>query len=319
MGIWSRCSFYAFSLAASACLAGCSNHPLPENVSMKTTPSIILAVRCEARAELYAQVQRLLRESQSPIVQRMRPEDVVKQLAKIQKEDRMVADLVKTYAGVAIGYHFFFDITEDNKNSATADFSMPIPKAGFVKLGATGRADLTREAMRTVEIVEHLQDLAALNNCSAISLSSGNLVYPLTGSIGMREIIRTFLRLSEANPGANGRNGDQSFSDTLDFVTTISVGATPSITIAKVSKDFHLVDASGTFSSDRTDHHRLIVAMKFPERDALLTPDVLAETRRKAAEELCIQRTLVREETFGIFRANAPERYCQTDVRRLTK
>jgi hypothetical protein len=112
--------------------------------------------------------------------------------------------------------------------------------------------------------------------------------------------------------------------DHLTFTTTVSGGVHPKIVLDAVPASFRLVEAKGDFSASRKDIHEVTVTIIFPvtpagiraETSALRTPGekldaIVAATKQKAAEELCIQRALNREEVTGVASLIPPEEYCR--------
>ena len=326
-----------FIITITVFMASCSAHPLPSDVSRETTFGIIHNIRCEARDAVKAAVQNLLRSSHSPIVRAIDPEDALEKINKIRRYDRKVGQLIDKYKSTAIGYSFIFEITENNNASQTsANFILPWSSSSF-SLGLSGGVSKHRLGNRKVGVVETFEELDALN-CSHASRPKKKLLYPITGSVGMAEIINSFLRLAES-VGSNKK-----FSDTLTFTTEVSGNADPTVELKPVNDRFRLKDASGKFSVTRKDVHKMFVALTFPvtkqkrvgtkkfrplARREFIGPlefqkrkvegeldEVTSETKRKAAEELCIQEALIQEQLLGRTRNRPPELYCRDDLRR---
>ena len=315
-------------------LAACSTHPLPDDISRETSVSIIRNIRCEARDEFIRQVARLLSRSGSAAVRAANPENIIDRPESIKTHDPVIAGTVAKFTVSAIGYSFKFNITETNNNSASLSFSLPFiasnPPAdrGNFGLGLSGGIHQKRDANREITMVESFLELAHLD-CTKASEPPANLLYPITGTIGMNEVIATFLQLGTSGagvskPGQTALNiehpGEPQFTDTLTFTTDIGVGATPKIVLGPVGQAFQLTEASADLSAGRRDFHELVVTLKFPEmqgiggalfaRTGTERENIVEATKRRAAEELCVQRALALEDE-GIVRASAPERYCE--------
>lgn len=341
MRLFGRNSAWAFYLAVAASGAGCSVHPLPDDVSRETTISIIQRIRCEAKGELRRQVQYLFDESPSPTVKSMNPDRVIDDLETIRQYDPYVAAKIDTYKLTEIVYIFHFKITEMNNAGFSATFLRPFDGTDTrFNLPIGGGVNKQRIGERNIEIIENFEDMRGLD-CNKVSASYENLPYPLTGSIGMNEVVRTFLRLGETGAGGllkkaeleriskqiRPQFGDKfQLVDHLKFTTRVVSGIKPHIELAPVGGSFRLVDASGDFSAERKDFHELTVTMVFPitptgdrpSAEALSKPgpeleSIKVATKRKAAEELCIQRLKNREEETGVASLKAPEEYCQTE------
>lgn len=324
-------------------LTGCAIHPLPDDISRETTYSIIQKIRCEAKAQVIVEVRELLLRSRSPIVQSLDPEKVVANLVIVGRNDPAIANVIEKYRLAVIGYGFTFTITEINEKGGSADFILPFTHSTFT-LGLSGGVEKTRKNTRKIDVLDTFEELADLD-CDEISKPSRNLLYPITGSIGMGEIIHSFLSLSETlhvkaslTPAAL----DRSFIDTLTFTTDINPdsiagrGIKPSIELKRHPKgQFGVEKASATFLAARLDSHAVIVSLTFPverqwnpetgqttrmsaSRKSMTSANgkaaVVGETKKQAGEEICIQRALAREREVGVSRYDAPEFYCRKDV-----
>ena len=327
-------------------LTGCAIHPLPDDISRETTYSIIQKIRCEAKAQVIVEVRELLSRSRSPIVQSLDPEQVVIKLATVRKNDAAIANIIEKYRLSVIGYGFTFRIAEENHNRADANFILPLTHSTFT-LGLGASVNKDRESERKIDVLDTFEELADLD-CTETTGPSRNLLYPITGSIGMGEIVHSFLSLSETlhvRPGPDTiKETDRTFFDTLEFTTDLNPqaiadrGIRPSIVLKRSpgAGRFGLQNASGVFFAARKDFHRVIVTMTFPveptqdpqtggttrqsARQKSMTGApaakavVVDETKKKAAEEICIQRALAREREAGVVRYDAPENYCRTSV-----
>jgi hypothetical protein len=113
-------------LASMPFVMGCSMHPLPDDVSRKTTYEIVEKIRCEARAavEQYGQ----------------------------------------GFDDASIVYQFTFDINEHN--DAEAGFTLFNPFAnGTFNVAATGGSNRERDGVRNFELIDSFDDLRKMN-CS---------------------------------------------------------------------------------------------------------------------------------------------------------
>jgi hypothetical protein len=304
---------------------GCAIHPLPDDISRETTYSIVQKVRCEARAEVKAQVARMLTHSAVPAVQAMDAEHVLDKLEAIRRDDPALAGIIDKYKASVIGYAFTFKIKATNDEGGSAQLKLPFSH-GELKLGLGGQVKRDRESDRKIDVIETFAELHALQ-CGDVSAPHDNLLYPITGSIGMGEMMRSFLYLSES---MKLDMADKKFVDTLIFTTRIaSVGVQPSIVLKRFPTDrFRLASASAKIAYEREDMHQVIVTLTFPvearqemrmsagpaalqRASGRVGGNVYTETKQKVAEELCIQRVLAREEATGITRVEPPELYCR--------
>jgi len=214
-------------------LVGCSIHPLPEDVTRKTTFDIVQAIRCEA--------------------------------------GRAVVD-VADLRGIdgAIAYEFTFDITEINNIDSGITFTYPFVHGGQFSLGATADLDRTRQAKRNFRILDTFDALRAAAkkpDCASPQLEK-NWVYPIAGDIGIYEVVATFARLAEVTtfgqPGTNfgkSDNGVYTFGDTLTFTTELDGELHPKLMLSPVTGKFRVTEAHLDLKADRKDMHEVVVAL----------------------------------------------------------
>jgi hypothetical protein len=139
----------------SSVLAGCAIHPLPDDVTRKTTNDIVGQIRCEAK--------------------------------------RAVVDHGRGLKNAAIAYEFTFDITETNNASADATWTFPFLTGGNLSLTANAGANRIRNDNRNFKIVDSFDDLRKVD-CSTETLEK-DWVYPIAGDIGIYEVVATFAKL----------------------------------------------------------------------------------------------------------------------------
>jgi hypothetical protein len=218
----------------AAGLLSCSIHPLPEDVTRKTTYEIVEAIRCEARDAIIAYA----------LPERM-------------------------FDNAFIGYEFQFQITEDNNASASADFKHPFTGGTFT-LGISGGAEKQRVGDRNFRIVESFRDLRNLKPEICYGVVSGkNYKYPIAGTVGLAEVIQTYVKIEKVVNLAVTKGADvPTFADKLVFTTTLKGGAKPSVELQAVPGSFRLVKASGDFNAQRKDVHKLIIAIALDKRPA---------------------------------------------------
>lgn len=196
---------------------GCSMHPIPDDVSRKTTYEIVDKIRCEARAA-------------------------------VEQYGQGIND-------ASIVYQFTFDINEHN--DATAGFTLFNPFAnGTFNLAANGAANRERDGVRNFEIIDSFNDLRKMN-CSRDR--EVNWIYPLTGDVGMYDSVATFIRLQRTETPGSTRVF--TFADTLTYTTTISGGATATLTLSPVPQQFRFTAANAGLTGSRTDIHKVVVTM----------------------------------------------------------
>jgi hypothetical protein len=228
-------------------LAGCSMHPLPEDVSRASTFDIVERIRCE----------------------------VQEGLRYFQRDDRHANRII---GATTIGYDFNFLITENNgigkteadPNGGNLTLRRPSFKdesKGFT-LDMDAGAHKTRVNTRRFRIIEELKDVYA-GDCSQAT-TRANWVYPITGATGMGEVVRTYVKiekLSDLRVPLNSPTPESAivpnvvFSDVLKFTTTLSGGVKGTLVLNAVAGSLKVTNAALGGSASRVDEHTVIVAL----------------------------------------------------------
>lgn len=310
---WVGCIF-------AAGLGGCALHPIPDDVSPFSTEMIVRYGRCEMRSEIIGYINdifqdtftgdgigKLIKDTRGKVKDKKKLSDPEQQLLKLAK--------------VGVVYSFDFNITEHNKAGADAGFRLP-GLTSVVDAGATTALDVTRQGQRVFGTEDTWEDLITRRAlCPPPSLPQalpGNFIYPLTGSIGVNRVVRTFIDIEEQG------GGKDHFVDTLTFTTQASGGADASIKLDPVPNQFRLVSATAAASASRLDIHKLTLSLAFPQPDPppsggisgvkRFDGDLNAPFTRpplwRARYNLCVQDARTRENVFRILRLEAPEVYC---------
>jgi hypothetical protein len=297
-------------------LAGCSTHPIPDDVSRYSTEDIVRNVRCEAKEAVRERIQLHLLEVG---LTGMDPERVLadkRNFETIKRTDPKLAAKFHAYGMSTISYKFSFKITEDNNmNNGNLKFVSPFTGGEF-SLVLGGSLEKQRYGDRAFKTLETFGELVNLD-CRNWSRPGRNIAYPLTGSIGVGRIINTFIDLSELG-GVGG--GKEMFTDTITFTTFVSGKVTPTLELTPVGHRFQLAKASAEFENKRNDVHEVIVSLAFPdlkEVEAMgalgagSTARLIQEAKDKSLINLCIADGEAREDRFGTLRDISPKDYCR--------
>jgi len=184
----------------------------------------------------------------------------------------------------AIGFVFDFNITEHNHAALDLTFQKSFPSGTFeLMLSGTsaelGNTDLQRQSQRNFTLIDVFSELKQAK-CSQEALQS-RFDYPIAGSIGLSEVIRTAIGIDQLGsravgvpvqglpdvivPGGVG-GGAAVFSDMLTYTTMFDTGSiTPTLTLNEVPGVFRLTKASANLFSNRKDIHKLTLAIALPE------------------------------------------------------
>jgi hypothetical protein len=251
--------------ALAAGLSGCSVHPLPQDVSYASTVQIVRRIRCEA--------QEGLREA------------LRKAAADSPRKKQHVEKIVKA---TTIGFEFQFVMGEDNK---AADGQLVFRRKDLEGEGFTltlvgnlneshGESARTRKTKRIFRVVDDLGELDGAW-CGQRTKSVGpNPIYPVTGSTGMAEVVRSYIELetltdlqSVSTTRVAGKTEIVTFSDKLDFTTEFVFGVLPELEFQTAVGILKLTKASIAGSVLRHDFHSVNVVLARDDGADLDLPD----------------------------------------------
>ena len=300
---------YRIARAAAAAawalsLGACAIHPLPEDYAGVSTADIVRHIRCEARDGMRDKlVQYLfLRGSQGvpnalalarDLQERtLSLNDFTKRAAR--ELDTLTLFRINTFAQAAIAYNFKLDMSETNNLGTTIDLLKPLTN-GTATVAIGAGFDRTRQNIRSFTITDNYSKLV---NVMPDFYCNGqarvrNYVYPITGTIGINEMIDTFVDLAlfeglapkpasadagkgtalvtafaamkkKAAPSAPPAPPLLAMGDTIVFTTKLSGSAIPKVVFTAVGRGLSVADANLNASASRTDVHQVIVAMSVP-------------------------------------------------------
>ena len=113
-------------------------------------------------------------------------------------------------------------------------------------------------SFRVIDTLAKLKQEARNNTCSNEE-QRANFIYPIAGTIGLGEVVRTYWRvkgLSTFDPSK-----DKAFTDKIIFKTVLSAGITPSITVSSSVGDFKLTNFTVDGEVIREDNHQVTVSI----------------------------------------------------------
>lgn len=308
-------------LTIAALSAGCSIHPIQEQVTGLPTTDLVKYIRCETRLAIQDKAIWLLKQetarksgiddpaaATSSII-----EELVSrrgQLWPLGLRTRMNPDellIFGKYIRTGIAYDFTFDITEDNMGAGLAD-PIRLITNGTYGVGLSASGDYKRQNVRHFVVSETAASLLLeipqqprwQLPCSA-GYRPSSYTYPISGNIGIQELVSTFFDLNESRSLTADKDTSTVFADTLTFTTTLMGSVSPHVIVAPVGNAWGLANpASVTGSASRIDVHKLIIGLSLDEpkgmsvaaaavvpgyvggRSALQRADVRAPTEQSA-------------------------------------
>ena len=252
---------------AAVALGGCSIHPLQQEATGLRTTDLVSYIRCETRLAIQEKAINLLLEEKET-----RAADLAAKL-KTRLGGTWPAAIRATltpgeqgfydrYVQTGIAFDFSFDITEDDTAGGIAD-PIRLITNGTAGVGLSASGDYRRNNLRHFIVSDTFQDLLQNEklNCGR-EYRYSNYAYPISGSIGMAELIDTFVDLNELKPLAQDKATSSVFADTLTFTTTLTGSVSPHVIVAPVGNQWGLASPAGvTASAQRIDKHAVIIGL----------------------------------------------------------
>lgn len=281
-----RSGSYRTASLLCLCLSGCANKPLPENTIFgANTIAIVDKIRCEAKDAVRTELITYLHEQETHYTaDRNIFRDVIADIEKIDDEipdsvfEALPSSVIKEidkYYNAGISYYFKFNISENNTSTASLTLTDPWLTGVFTGV-VKGTNDRTRRNERTFKIKETVPQLFKdlKEEVCLGSMRAGlahddrrRFLYPITGSIGLKEMVNTFRSLVERNvltslPGADSK--DMAMADEIVFTTKNSASLDPALSLTPPYVGIHLLALSGGLSSYREDIHSVIIGLAIP-------------------------------------------------------
>jgi hypothetical protein len=273
------CPARYLALAIAALSGGCSIHPVQQQVTGLPTPELVRYIRCETRLAIQDKAIALLRQEiaeatrtdpvavTSPTIQylELHRGDIwpASLRSQMNAHERFVYD---KYIITGIAYDFTFDITEDNMGAGLAD-PIRLITNGTYGVGLSASGDYKRQNVRHFIVSETAATLLLPQNAQQqlicpTEYRPSSYTYPISGNIGIKELISTFFDLNESRSLTTDKDTSTVFADTLTFTTTLMGSVSPHVIVAPVGNAWGLASpASVTGSASRIDVHKLIIGL----------------------------------------------------------
>jgi hypothetical protein len=259
-------------------ICACAIHPLPEDVTGVKTTQIVHRIRCEAAEAVLAAARKIEKET-------------------TEKPWRAATKQTRLKILSSIGIVLSFTLTGDemdNVSSASATFTKPLSNGTF-SFNPSVADTLDRLNIRTFTVVDNFEHLVKTYETSGgraceTEPRGPNYQYPIVGTIGVAEMIDTFVTLSvytdlgkEQQPDKDApslaMNTAPTLVDSITFTTNLTAGVTPTWMLMPVGKALQLTNASINLGVARKDTHQVIVGLALPGPVSSLGPVTTVQLR----------------------------------------
>jgi hypothetical protein len=260
-----------FLFLCAVLVASCAIRPLPEQTAGLTTFNIVKQVRCETREAAFNVLVKgvanndIFGEQAQAVAEGFRDHPELMHEFKPALFTGRARDFVDYFWNTGVAYNFSLDMTETNDFGANVSFIRALTDS-TTTLGLGGSVDRLRENKRTFTITDDFKGLLNLkprNYCDGHLAAGENLIYPITGRIGVELFVREFVRVALFTNLKEDKdyNGAPTMVDTLLFNTFVSGSASPRVVFSPVGRAFQLADASFTAAASRRDLHTLTMGL----------------------------------------------------------
>jgi hypothetical protein len=262
-----------FAAALSLLAAGCSIHPVTEDVTGVDSLDIVKQIRCETRDSLRTLVITWLARSGDPQLQSLAaqyqsdPASINTfhyNLFKGQRYAEFRSD-AKLFYDAGIAYNFDLTGTETNNLDPQATFKKILDRQ-TTTLGLTGGFDRIRSNQRQFTVTDTFGKLLTQvreDYCDG-KIVSANYVYPIVGRIGVDNTLKAFINLTVFGSLAGPKTAaakPPTMTDDLIFTTTFKLGINPMVVFTPITSAFQLTNASLTSDANRTDRHEVTIGL----------------------------------------------------------
>lgn len=297
----------AFFLGAVASLvSGCSLHPLPEDYADLPTTKITRHIRCEAKQALQQIVANYLIKSNDSATAEvgfmlLRKPSMTSSALKHRLHPETIKR-IDFFEKAGIGYEFRFKMTENNDNGGGLTLSLPFTN-GSVAIKLSALKKHTRENTRRFVLLETFGELVDGLDCSQTQARGPSFAYPITGRVGLREVISTFIDLSISGNLDSGKQEVNDFTELLTFTTELSSTVNPTLKLDSVADRMRVTEANATSTMGRKDLHEVTIALNMPVKDKPGAPPKSAARQKSATKDALRQilkdsKQLILEESF---------------------
>jgi hypothetical protein len=182
----------------------------------------------------------------------------------LRKFSAQTQRLVDKYDDGRIHMDFTFILSEENNFSSELSFLSTL-RAGTDSLGLKASNNRTRKNTRNFRVKDSFAGLLTAGLTCSGEPDKPNYLYPITGEIGLKEVVWTFLDLNELQNLSMGEKGTNLFTDTVEFTTAIVGSASPKIVLNPVGKALRLANAGFTTEVKRDDQHQVLIGLSLPD------------------------------------------------------
>lgn len=173
---------------------------------------------------------------------------------------------ISSFESQTAALNFQFTITVNKDATSKGSLKWPIailPWTGTAMIGYDVGDKKQRLSDRTIKLSTSFGELYQLDCGAAYEPGDSNALsrYPITGSIGLDEVIGSYIKILRKGNSFNS-NDKESYKDKIEFTTTVNASINPSVTLTKLSG--HEAKAEGSFGATRKDVHTVTIFLKSP-------------------------------------------------------
>ena len=270
----------AWILTCALLASGCAIYPQPRDVTGVPTFEIVQRIRCETRQSVIDLALTYARSRNGDSKDDIQARETARNLDAEMEADPdastklnpnlFTGEVRKTLSAfwtTGVAYNFKLDMTEVNNADGSLNVGSLFGRRAF-GIALKAGLDRTRENTRTFTVTDNFGELVkGLTGCKD-ELVGPNYIYPITGRIGVDDMIREFVYMSifanlgaETTTAATVPKGPPTLVDALAFTTMISGSVNPTVAFAPAGRELGVTAASVDFAASRTDNHQVVVGL----------------------------------------------------------
>ncbi|MER2251507.1 hypothetical protein ABS772_16445 [Methylorubrum podarium] len=262
-----------FLLACAGSLtSGCAIIPFTENAAGVNSQQISEKIKCETRTALKRIVLDVIRDPRSDGAKSNasaandieKDDSILKNKNYFRRLSRDTRAALEKYDGAAIGFDFTFTMTENNSLQGNLNLLSTLGRGtDGLNFGASNTRE--RKNIENFRITKILSDFFQPNLRCDNYHGASNYIYPISGEIGIYEILKRFFDLNEGGDlGISSTDKTSLYAVTVTFTTSFTGSVNPKITIIPIGKAYGIPDAGITAAATRSDIHTVIIALSLP-------------------------------------------------------
>ncbi|MCV3211103.1 hypothetical protein OHD62_31045 [Mesorhizobium sp. YC-39] len=225
----------------------------------------------------------------------------------LRQPDPELEYIVETYSKMFIGYRFDFDMTQTDSLDGSVDL-LSVLTRGTLTTPISASVEGKRKSQDTWVAADRvdllLGNLPLIRRCNdlredKLQPSRSHIVYPITGTLGLRDIVRGFVNKNQSGNLIGEKTEAELLTaaetppvptETVDmiFTTTLKSGLNPQLQLTPLSGT-NVKQAMLKANRQRDDVHSLTIVMQLPRVGSLTVAEARSAAEKREQREFVTQ------------------------------